>query len=381
MTNWRARARLLAFACVTGLVLTGCGDDGGQADDQVNGAGSGETEGAEDQSPLAEFLGEGAGFAATGRMVTMASSAGDLSEEDRQKMRRVEELVAECMREQGFEYVPMDPAGGGDAEDDPFADAFSLPPDEFAREYGYGISTLMGAEAPEGEAEDPNQEIREGLSESAREAYDQALWGDLAEVSEGGGAVSVQPLPSEDGAGAGEPGCHQQASDEVHGEQEGAVTGPDMSEFEGLFDDMEALRQRIESDPRVTEATGAWADCMAAAGYSDVETIHDPEDQVMSRMSELYGWDTQGEGEEGQTNVIAGPEEPDVDEAALRELQDFEIAIATADYECEQEHYADVQREVAVAMEEQFVEEHRAELERYRDAMAEGPAGHAGGLG
>ena len=115
---------------------------------------------------------------------------------------------------------------------------------------------------------------------------------------------------------------------------------------------------------------------MAEAGYSEFETTQEPEDAVMAQMSELYGWETQDD-EGGMSVSVGGPADGDVDidEAALAELQEYEIAVATADYDCEQEHYADVQHDVAWAFEEEFVEEHRAELERFRDAMAEGPDG------
>ncbi|TDC53789.1 hypothetical protein E1212_04710 [Jiangella ureilytica] len=416
MTNWRARARLLAFACVAGLAVSGCGgdSDAGGNDGTTDGGATGRaSDDGEELSPLEEYMGENSGFAGGGRM-SVAISAGDLSEEDRQRMRQVEELVATCMEEAGFEYVPVDPFGG-ETKDDPFADAFALPPDEFAREYGYGMTTLMDPGREDEEVADPNQEIRDGLSEGALEAYNQALWGDMVQVSGDGNAVAVKPMPGETGPPEIEnQGCHGEARSEVYGDDGGRMMGPDMSEFDGLFEDLEALRRRIESDPRVIEVTEAWAGCMAEAGYSDVEAVDDPENTVMERMSELYGWDdlpaaddeaddqadeesdeesdqesdqeSGGPGDDqddgGPGVSFGGPGRPaDIDEEALAELQEYEIAIATADYDCEQEHVTEARREVAWGFEEEFVEQHRTELERYRDAMAEGPAGNAGGLG
>ncbi|TDD65333.1 hypothetical protein E1262_25510 [Jiangella aurantiaca] len=386
MTNWRARARLLAFACVAGLALSGCGDeDGGGQNDGTNGDSADQAGGdGEELSPLEEYMGENSGFAnGGGRVIAFASSA-EASEEERQQMRQVEELVAACMEEAGFDYVPVDPFGGA-VEDDPFADAYALPPDEFAREYGYGMTTLMNPDKGEEEAPaDPNQEIRDGLSEAALEAYNRALWGEMAEITDGGGAVAIKPTgPEGEPPSLEEQGCHGQARAEVFGEDGGLMQGADMSEFDGLFEDLEALRQRIDSDARLVEATEAWAACMAEAGYSEFDTTTAPEDSVMERMSELYGWDDEpsDDASSGPSVTVGGPEEVDVDEEALAELQEYEIALATADYECEQQEYADVQQEVAWGFEEDFVEEHRAELERYRDAMAEGPVGNAGGVG
>ncbi|MBB5786832.1 hypothetical protein [Jiangella mangrovi] len=395
MTNWRARTRLLAFACVAGLAFSGCGADGGSGGendgggaDQADGSGGGDGEGGDEElSPLEEYMGANSGFArAGGARMTMALSAGDLSDEEQQKMRQVEELVAQCMQDAGFEYVPVDPFAGA-PEDDPFAEAYSLPPDEFAREYGYGMSTLMRREAPEDEQNlDPNQEIREGLSEAALEEYNRTLWGDMADVSPDGGAVSIKPAQPGEAPSMEEQGCHGQARAEVYGDGGGMMVGPDMSEFESLFEDLEALRERIESDPRVVAATEEWAVCMAEAGSGDFEGLNEPEDAVMERMGELYGWETEQGGPEGGPGVSVTTEgggwvESDVSPEDLEELQQWEVAVATADYDCEQEHFEDAQSEVALGFEEEFVDQHRAELERYRDTMAEGPAGHAGGLG
>lgn len=386
MTNWRARARLLAFACVAGLVLTGCGDDDGSGgqNDGTNGDSADQAGDGEELSPLEEYLGENSGFAGGGGM-TVALSAGDMDEEQRQQMRQVEELVAACMEEAGFEYVPVDPFGG-DTGDDPFADAYALPPDEFAREYGYGMTTLMEpGKGEEQESTDPNEAIREGLSETALEEYNRTLFGDAVEMIGDGGAVAIAPGEDGEQPAPQDLGCHGEASAEVFGEDGGMMMGPDLSEFEGLFEDVEALRQRIESDPRIVEAIEAWSACMAQAGYSEFDATTDPEDAVMEQMSELYGWDDQAPEDDansdGPSTTMGGPDEVDVDEAALAELQEYEIAVATADYDCEQQEFTDARQEVAWGFEEDFVEEHRAELERYRDAMAEGPAGNAGGVG
>ncbi|SEF15866.1 hypothetical protein [Jiangella alba] len=386
MTNWRARARLLAYACVAGLVLTGCGDDDGSGGQNDGGNGtSGQSGDGEELSPLEQYLGEDSGLGGSGGM-TVAFSMADLGEDERQQMRQVEELVASCMQEAGFEYIPADP-GGGEGGDDPFADAYSLPPDEFAREYGYGMTTLMDpGKETETEDTDPNKPIRDGLSEAALEQYNRALFGDTVEMS-GGGAVAIAPGDGEQSAPQDQ-GCYGEASAEVYGD-EGLMGDFDMSEFEGLFEDLDALRQRVESDPRMVEATEAWAACMAEAGYSEFDTTGQPEETVMNRMSELYGWDSESPTEppsgeddgEGDPSVTIGGGGEDIDEAALAELQEYEIAVATADYDCEQQEYAEVQKDVAWGFEEEFVDQHEAELERYRDAMAEGPAGSAGGIG
>ncbi|WP_053206372.1 hypothetical protein [Jiangella muralis] len=386
MTNWRAQARLLAYACVAGLVLTGCGDDGGGQNDGGNGDTAGQSGDGEELSPLEQYLGKDSGLTGDGAMA-ISFSAADMGEEERQQMRQVEELVATCMEEAGFEYIPVDP-GSDEGSDDPFADAYALPPDEFARKYGYGMTTLMDTgTAPETEDADPNAAIRDGLSETALDAYNRALFGEAVEMSGDGGAVAIAPGEEGELAAPEDQGCYGTASAEVYGDDGGLMGGMDMSEFDGLFEDLEALRQRVASDPRMVEATEAWAACMAEAGYSEFDTTGQPEETVMNRMTELYGWDeespTEAPSDEDvdDPGVTVGGGEADVDEAALAELQEYEIAVATADYDCGQQEYAEVQKDVAWGFEEEFVDQHEAELERYRDAMAEGPAGSAGGVG
>jgi hypothetical protein len=331
---------------------------------------------------LEEFLGEGSGFAtADGEGVPSADSAGEMSEDEQQQMRQVEDLVAGCMRDRGFEYVPIDPAESH--QEDPFAAVYALPPDEFAREYGYGISTLTtSSDSSEDEVKDPNMDIREGLSEAAREEYDRALWGETVDAT-AVGSDAVEPTSQE----GGEPGnsedqsCYELANEEVYGEgaYDEQQDGADLSEFDGLFEDMQAVRWRIENDPRVAEAIRTWSDCLAAAGHGGFTTPEAAQQDVIERMMDLYGSTTVNEGTDAEAQIMNM--ETDIDEAALRELHDYEVDLASADYECQQQHYVEVQREVALALEEQFVEEHRAELERYRDTAGYGLVGHTGGLG
>ena len=66
------------------------------------------------------------------------------------------------------------------------------------------------------------------------------------------------------------------------------------------------------------------------------------------------------------------------DPGALQELRAYEIAVATADLACRAEYDA-VRNQVQTEVEESFIDEHRAELEQYRDAIAAGDVG--GGVG
>jgi hypothetical protein len=356
MMNARGRRLLSAAACAVALTLTGCGDDGPTEDNQES----------EFDGPIAEFM----GWESTG-----ASEQPEFTEAERQQHYQVQDLIVTCMSEAGFEYTP-EPFYGDqeDAFEDPYADVWQLQqddPEAFAREYGYGFTTLdydsEVIETPD-PSNDPNAAYRESLSPAAQEEYDKALWGDFEAIEEG----------SEEGeAGVAQPsGCSNDAYEQVFGTE--GESGED--QFTELFEEWDALYQRIENDPRMDGATQAWLGCMSDAGYPDLEDLYGGQNEVSQRQSELYGYEDggllpapieegEGEGEDDSGEASVPPSEPvEPDPAALEELRQFERDIAVADYTCRQEHDVDgVERDVRYEHEEQFIEDNREQLEAYRD--------------
>lgn len=112
-----------------------------------------EAERAVEPSPLEEFFGQ------------QTSSTQEASEEDLLLRREIEQLVVECMRDEGFEYIARDPA----ANPSGIAAIHQLPPDEFAERYGYGLTTIdAGVLADQVSQDDPNAAIVAGLSQIGR---------------------------------------------------------------------------------------------------------------------------------------------------------------------------------------------------------------------
>ena len=308
---------------LAGGLLAGCGGAGGSGD--RGGSGGGEPP----ASPLAEILGWGMAEQRTG-------GAPRISEVERQRHDRVEELIADCMAGHGFDYVPVSLE---ELTSGPFDEAYALPPAEFAARYGYGVTTLDAGDP----VRDRNQEIRDSLSPRARENYQRAMWGDAAT---GGTGPEV--------------GCQQRATSSVYGTESPAATPAPQDEFAELFARLDELWQRIESDPRLAGTEQAWTACMAESGHAGFARPHEARQSVFDRMAAWRARD-----------------EPDP--AELAALRGYELALAPVDHRCREAHIDGPRREVAYELEAEFVATHRAELEAYRDRLAgqrpDGPGG------
>jgi len=273
--------------------------------------------GPADRSPLEEFLG----------LDPPRGQAGppQLTEPERQQQYAVEELVAECMAGHGFEYRPVPPeqrlAGT-------FAGAYALEPAEFAQRYGYGVTTLRGAAGGEPPA-DPNQEIRDRLGPERLRDYERAMWG----------------------AGT-DPGCQQRAGTAVYGDQTGRDAG--FARFQELLDQIGELYRQIEADPRLAQASADWSACMAGAGYPGFADPADARQSVFDRLGQVQR---------------AG--QPSPDPAELAGIGDYERALAPVDLACREEHVDRPRWQVTVERESEFIAAHRAELEAYRDWLAQ----------
>jgi hypothetical protein len=179
-----------------------------------------------------------------------------------QAIEKVESLIARCMREQGFEYVPADYRTVRKA----MAAIMSLPgmdEEEFIAAHGYGISTLYTGQAPQiAEGYNPgkvglgerNLQIFKNLSPSDQAAYNRALLGQNSETF----AVA---LDIEDFSRCG--GCTRKAVEQVFPPEK--IQG-------SYYNPRDAL---INRDPRMRVALRKYAEEMRRAGfdYTDPEEV------------------------------------------------------------------------------------------------------------
>lgn len=308
MSSSAASIRVSACAAAVGLLLVGCGGGDAPAAELSDG-------------PLAEFF----GWDISGLGLRPA-----LSDAERERQDRVEELVAECMAAAGLDYFPQLAA---DRHRDPHQEVRKLrrdDPEGFARQFGYGYSTMPTVGPTDFPDQDPNWAVRESLTPSQQEEYDLTLWGNWSDFQS--------------------PGCYQQAQQQVYRSGEEIV---DEGRFDRLHEAWAALNQQIAEDSRLVSAQQDWAECMAGASFPGLTAVHQAEESVNQRMSEVYGWNQ--------------PESGPVDQAALAELQDYERAVALADYQCRRDHYQASYAEVRDELESRFLQEYRDELTAYRD--------------
>jgi hypothetical protein len=341
-----------ALAIMAVLALAACGNDKAPvASDQQS-----------DKSPLAEYMGDGFVSSSGGgfQMAVRAGGAQQPSEEELAKQRKVEDATVTCMKTAGFEYVAVPPEQNAKSK---FSDAFNLPPDKFAEQYGYGISTIDWSKAGEDDS-NPNTKIRSALSAAAQKAYDKALNGPNAT---GNGAIVIEGgKGGPSSSGQQDLGCRGKAVKQVYGDADRSV---DFKKFDSLFKDIQALQKRIDADQRVVDATSAWTDCMADAGHSGLKKVDDPRQQIQQKLDTLTGNKPPAKG--GPSKTVTGPPSFDkVDSAKLSELRKSEIALAVADQKCKAKGYDDAYKKVQYAAEKEFVDQHKAELEAYRDETA-----------
>lgn len=217
--------RISALLCAGLLTaMSGCGA-------LNSGSGSdGDSDSDSGSSPLAEWLGY----------------SGDPVAQREQDL-KIEEAIAKCMREEGFEYQPVDygsqPGGG--------ADQFS---DDFGKEHGYGImynyETYEGAEDDGASFVDPNEDYVGSLSGEEQNAYYAALYGDFA---------IEEPSDVEEDEVVSAPTLEEQG---CSGKGRKEVVGDDPISDPAINDLLENTYTEFTNSPEFIAATNDFLDCI-----------------------------------------------------------------------------------------------------------------------
>jgi hypothetical protein len=251
-----------------------------------------------------------------------------------ERQARVENVIRDCMKTQGFDYVPVDPF----AQQAALTGKARLSDEEFLKQFGYGISTLVGRGSAQS---DPNDRIRKSLGPADRRAYDRALGG------ENPGLTFAEAVDSGDFTDLG--GCTMKATGVVFG-------GPQV--LSALQEKLDELDERIAQDQRMVRAVEKWSTCMTDAGFRYTQP-DDVDTDVAKRFRAIVGSGVPP----GATAVPAGVS---YDRAALAALQREEVKVANTDLACEKRHITPVESKVRPQYEADFRQQNRRLLARVR---------------
>jgi hypothetical protein len=190
--------------------------------------------------------------AAAGNVPTGSEPAGDqaqLAKQAQDKRSRAENMIADCMKQQGFTYVPYAPATSASPSSPSIRGQNpALVPYEdlnaFRQKYGFGVYAAdvypqdpAVASRQATAQSNPNEAIKTGLDPARREAYSKALYGE----------------------GKGNGGC---ANDSMK-----AVFGDTPADDAAKQAEARQAQLAFESDPGVLQAAHAYASCLNGQGH------------------------------------------------------------------------------------------------------------------
>jgi hypothetical protein len=243
-----------------------------------------------------------------------------------QAIEQVEALIARCMREEGFQYTAADyqTVRAGMSADKRMP---GISERDFISRYGFGLATLYTGEPPQlstgysparvGLGERNVQYFR-SLPPSDQVAYNRALLGQNTNVT------FAVALEIENFSGTG--GCTRQAVGQVFRQDQLAAT---------YYNPQDAA---VNNDPRMKAAVQRFAQEMKQAGY-DYDHPDDVEPDLRRRLAAL----TNG----GTLRVSAMTAEQ---RAALKRLQDFEIAVAARSHQLQEDVLKPVEERIQQEM-------------------------------
>ena len=260
-------------------------------------------------------------------------------EQLKERHKKTQDLIAACMTKEGFEYIPFEASFGGMSPTEDDGPEYGTK--EWAETNGYGFSAAETSMVDDNEGSpDPNEAYVNSLSESEQTAYYETLYG-------------VGPTEEEMGEDGSydysweKAGCQGAADHEVDGDREEF----DFEQFEPLMTSMNAMHESAASSPEVIAVDEKWSTCMSDKGYTFAKRS-EAQESISDKQSEYYETD-------------AGPT-PD----QLSELRELEISTAVDDFTCaEKVDYDKVNKKVMFALEEQFITDHKSELDEYLNAV------------
>jgi len=239
-----------------------------------------------------------------------------------ESIEKVELLISQCMREQGFEYVAADYRT---VRRGMMADK-SLPgitEEEFIEAHGFGVATMYTGVAPqlsEGYSPgktglgDQNVQIFKNLSPTDQVAYNRALLGENTD------ATFAVTLEIENFARCG--GCTCKAIEQVFKPEQLKAT---------YYNPLDSM---INKDPRMRAALRKYSEAMHDAGF-DYNHPDEVETDIRERLDVITAAGT----------ISVDKMSPD-QLAALKKLQEYERRVAAKDLQLREEIFEPVEEQI-----------------------------------
>lgn len=240
----------------------------------------------------------------------------------RDHIERAEQLIAKCMREEGFQYTAADflTVRKGMAADKKLP---GISEEDFVQKYGLGVSTFYTGEPPQlSQGYNPgkvglgerNVADFKNLSPADQIAYNRALFGENV------GETLAVAIETENLSRTG--GCTRKAIEQIFEPEQLKAN---------YYNPKDAL---INKDPRMRKAIRDYAEEMRDAGFN-YNHPDEVEPDIRDRLAALS---------EGGTLRIEDmtPEQ----RAALKELQDYERRVAAKDFELAEKIFDPVETQI-----------------------------------
>jgi hypothetical protein len=326
------------------------------------------------------------------KRVTLGSALGiDEAPDLTAIQRQSQELVAQCMTDAGWEYLPVQYPDqtviNNPSEDDELARikleglgvAYSLLNDPATSSIYDGLST---------DFVNPNDDYVATLSEDEKAAYEDSLFGTAEEQAQS--SVTYSWFDPETGNGSGytasQSGCQGEADAAVMRDVR-TQTPEDTMAMMRYFTD---LQTRFEADPRTMKLGVRWVSCIKESGYDyaspdTFQTVAHADFSAKATAvagADAFSHPTDGWTPEQLTEYEATHTQEEVDalfdtqteftadqRTQLEALVTQEIAVALTEHECSAS-LKDESADIYADVEEQYALEHQDELAALAASMA-----------
>jgi hypothetical protein len=239
-----------------------------------------------------------------------------------QAIERVEALISQCMREQGFQYTAADynTVRAGMKADKSMP---GLSEEDFISKYGFGVATMYTGEAPQlatgyspakAGLGEQNVELFKGLSAADQAAYNRTLFG------ENTGATFAIGVETENFSQCG--GCTRTAIEQVFSPEQLKSS---------YYNPQSAF---INNDPRMKAALRKFSDEMKKVGF-DYTHPDDVEPDIRARLAALTN----------NGSILVAKMSAD-QKAGLKKLQDYERRVAVKTYRLQEDLLGPVEEKI-----------------------------------